>query len=401
MKVCGVIAEYNPFHNGHRYHLEEARRQTEADIIIVVMSGNFLQRGEPAIIDKWARAEAALNCGADIVVELPVDHCVQPADHFAEAGVSVLAGLGCELISFGSEDGNPSSFEKAAELYLNHEKAIDKQLTDTYRQDMTYAQNFSRVMSGFFQGFPIDLVQPNNILGFAYAKAIIRNNLPVRLHTVPRLQSHYHDQKLNKEGTVASATAIRQTLLERDPSAIRARRYMPDCMTAHIRDSPLISWEDFFPQLNHQLLILSEKKLKEIYLMETGLEYRMKDKVKNACSMKQFMEEVKTRQISWTTLQRLCLHVLLGNKTAEIHNRMKEIEAVRLLGFNASGRQYISIEKENFQVELVSNVNKKTAQMISRDILAGEVYRLADKNRIRHQDFYTYPLNLIDKQSPN
>ncbi|EXJ22864.1 UPF0348 protein family [Alkalibacterium sp. AK22] len=401
MKVCGVIAEYNPFHNGHRHHLEEARRQTGADIIIVVMSGNFLQRGEPAIVDKWVRAEAALTYGADIVVELPVDHCVQPADHFAEAGVSILAGLGCELISFGSEAGEASSFTRAADLYLTHEEAINKELTATYKQDMTYAQNFSRVMSRFFQDFPIDLLQPNNILGFAYAKAIVRRNYPINLHTIPRLKSHYHDQSLDKEGTVASATAIRRNLLEEKFSAELASRYMPDLMTTYIKERPLVSWEAFFPLLNHQLIILPEEQLMETYLMETGLEYRLKNKIKEARSMQEFMENMKTRQVSWTTLQRLCLHVLLGNKTVEMHKRMRSIEAVRLLGFNASGRRYISKAKKTFQIELVSNVNKKTARMIEQDILAGEVYRLADKNRIRHQDFYTSPLNLIDKQSPN
>ncbi len=401
MKICGVIAEYNPFHNGHLYHLKEARKQTGADVIIVVMSGNFLQRGEPAISDKWSRAKVALQNGADIVIELPVDFSVQPADYFAEGAVSILNSLNCDVLCFGSEDGDSQAFEKAADLYVKHESELDKLFKTTHQKNQTYAHNFNEVLSTYFSNFPLDLSLPNNILGFAYAKEIRKHKYPMAIKTVSRLNSQYHDRDLDSQQSIASATAIRAALIKQDSTVQELKRFAPAGTIDSLESRPVVSWNDFFPYLNYQITLLPTEELRNMYMMETGLEYRFKEKISTAFNMEQLLEKVKTKQLTWVSLQRICFHILMNNSRESMSVRMGKIDAVRLLGFTSAGQAYINQSKSKFTVQLISNVNKKTATMLAQDIRAGNLYRLAEKSRIDDQDFYTKPINFIDIKDLN
>lgn len=397
MKACGIVAEYNPFHNGHAYQLEEARKQTGADVIIVVMSGNFLQRGEPAIIDKWSRAELALKAGADLVVELPVDFSVQPADFFAEGAVAILNALGCDVISFGSELGNSEAFKQAAEDYLENEQTINETFKSQMKQSEHYAKNFSRVLKGLYKDFPVDLSQPNNVLGFSYAKEITRNQYPMHLHTVKRLHSDYHEDSLNPSLAIGSATAIRKVLNNHSQDWSRVKSYVPEETYAMLQSEKLVTWDDLFPYLRYQITLQSVPDLRAIYLMEEGLQYRIKDKIEEAASMTEFLERLKTKQLTWTRLQRICYHILMNNKKADMKFRQQKISTVRLLGFNSNGQKYMNENKDKFGVTIVSNIRKKQADMFYEDIRAGLVYRLASVNEIKHQDYYRKPVKLIDK----
>lgn len=397
MKACGIVAEYNPFHNGHAYQLEEARKQTGADVIIVVMSGNFLQRGEPAIIDKWSRAELALKAGADLVVELPVDFSVQPADFFAEGAVAILNALGCDVISFGSELGNSDAFKQAAIDYLENEQTINETFKAQMKQSEHYAKNFSRVLKGLYKDFPVDLSQPNNVLGFSYAKEITRNQYPMHLHTVKRLHSDYHEDSLNPSLAIGSATAIRKVLNNHSQDWSRVKSYVPEETYAMLQSEKLVTWDDLFPYLRYQITLQSVSDLRAIYLMEEGLQYRIKDKIEEAASMTEFLERLKTKQLTWTRLQRICYHILMNNKKADMKFRQQKISTVRLLGFNSNGQKYMNENKDKFGVTIVSNIRKKQADMFYEDIRAGLVYRLASVNEIKHQDYYRKPVKLIDK----
>lgn len=401
MKVCGIIAEYNPFHNGHLYHLKESREKTSADIVIVVMSGNFLQRGEPAITDKWSRARIALENGADIVVELPVDYSVQPADYFARGAVSILNSLKCDVICFGSEEGTSQSFEKAAELYLDNEDELNHLFKNSHQRNHTYAQNFNDVLKDYFTSFPLDLSLPNNILGFAYAKEIKRNKYAMAIETLKRLNSQYHDAELDLTHTVASATAIRTALLKDTSDLNDLKQFAPAKTIESLESHPVLSWKEFFPFLNYQLSLLSTEQLSQIYMMETGLEYRFKEKIDNAYSMEELLEKMKTKQLTWVSLQRICFHIIMNNTKKDMMKRLNELKAVRLLGFSGNGQSYISQHKKEFTIQLVSNVNKKTAPLVSQDIKAGNIYRLAQKREIKKQDFYTKPVNFIDITDSN
>lgn len=396
MKACGIIAEYNPFHNGHAYQLKEARKETEADVIIVVMSGNFLQRGEPAIIDKWSRAELAIKGGADLVVELPVDFSVQPADVFAEGAVAILNGLNCEVISFGSESGNSEAFKQAAEEYLANEKAINEAFKLRMKQSDHYAKNFSRVLTELYEDFPLDLSRPNNVLGFSYAKEVCKNEYPIDLHTVKRLHSEYDDEELDSSVSIGSATAIRKLLASNTQPWSQISQYVPESTLKVLESVKLMDWDAFFPYLRYQITVQSVSDLQSIYLMEEGLHYRFKDKIDKAQSMTDFLKQMKTKQLTWTRLQRICYHILMNNKKRQMNQRRAGKKAVRLLAFNSQGQKYMNENKERFKLTLVSNIRKKQAELFSEDIRAGLVYKLASGSEGQHQDYYRKPVKLID-----
>lgn len=342
MKICGVVTEYNPFHNGHLYQLEEAKKKTGADVMIVAMSGNFLQRGEPAIIDKWQRASVAIQHGADMVVEIPSAFSVQPADLFAKGAISLLVKLGIDVLSFGSETGEGKDFSEAAKIYLENEELINKIFQKKQAQELTYAKNMSQLLKKYFPEITLDLTQPNNMLGFAYAKELQKKSEPISIQTIRRKNSHYHDQKVKADDRIASATAIRKLLLSSDEWLYKKKLPFPKETQLCLHQSKLVHWEDFFPYLKYKILTASLEELNQIYLMEEGLEYRIKAVIKEAESMTDFLTRLKTKQLSWTRLQRLCFYILLDQKKEEVEGRLKKIDYIRVLGFNKTGQAYLS-----------------------------------------------------------
>lgn len=203
--------------------------------MIVAMSGNFLQRGEPAIIDKWQRASVAIQHGADMVVEIPSAFSVQPADLFAKGAISLLVKLGIDVLSFGSETGEGKDFSEAAKIYLENEELINKIFQKKQAQELTYAKNMSQLLKKYFPEITLDLTQPNNMLGFAYAKELQKKSEPISIQTIRRKNSHYHDQKVKADDRIASATAIRKLLLSSDEwlykkSSLSPKRHSSVCI---------------------------------------------------------------------------------------------------------------------------------------------------------------------------
>lgn len=394
MKVCGVVAEYNPFHNGHLYQLKEARLKTGADVIVVAMSGNFLQRGEPAIVDKWDRASVALKHGADIVVEIPAAFSVQPADIFAKGAVDLLTHMGMDTLSFGSESGEGSDFEQAASLYLGREKEINDFFHTEQKQGLTYAQNMSDILSKHFPDFKLDLTQPNNTLGFAYAKVLRENKRPVNIETVHRKSSHYHDQEVVSGNDIASATAIRNLLFSERDWTDQNDLPLPLEMEEILKTRDHVQWAHFFPYLKYRVTTMSLAELSQIYLMEKGLEYRVKEVVKQSDDMNAYMTRLKTKQLSWTRLQRLSYYILLNQTEADMTMKTESVEFIRLLGFNKTGQKHLNQIKHDLNRPLVTNISQKNRYLLAYDIMAGEVYGLASPGSRKSQDYKRKPLKI-------
>ncbi|SFB84584.1 Predicted nucleotidyltransferase [Alkalibacterium subtropicum] len=394
MKVCGIVAEYNPFHNGHLYQLAEAKKKTGADVLVVAMSGNFLQRGEPAIIDKWQRAQAALNHGADIVLEIPAAFSVQPADLFAKGAIELLELMGIDVLSFGSESGEGSDFLISAQVYLEKEQEIDALFQKEQQQKLTYAKNMSRLLSKHVPEIKLDLAQPNNILGFAYAKELQKKNCSIAIETVRRRSSHYHDQEIRVNEEIASATAIRKMLFSSDDWKDNQHLPFPEDTKVSLEHSKLIKWDDFFPYLKYRIMTTSLEELSHIYLMEQGFEYRVKALIKDAGNMHEFLTALKTKQLSWTRLQRLCFYILLDQSKEEMDKRTDQIDYIRLLGFNTSGQTYLREIKRELEIPLVTNISQKNNDLVGYDITVGEVYRLADQDSIKSQDYKRKPVKM-------
>ena len=360
MHAVGLVTEYNPFHNGHRYHLSQARELTHAEVVVAVMSGNFTQRGEPTLLDKWQRAQAALTNGVDLVVELPIFMAVQPAHRFAAGALELLAALGVDDVVFGAE----------------HPKWDFKQLVAA-EQNFT-ASGFSQYNATFATQFNeqlkdqtgLSLTDPNDILSFGYYKAQINERLPLRLPPTQRRGSQYHDERI--EGKIASASAIRQAVLEHGDF----KQAVPVQTAQQLQKLQQVpSWDAMYPMLRNQLIQAPVEQLAQIYQMAEGLEYRMKDAAQRNLSFAGFMKAVKTKRYTYAHLLRVYLYTILQLTESQVSDHLKR-PYLHVLGFNERGRDYLHSIKKQVELPLLTKIDQNLRDdLLNLDYRAGKLYQ--------------------------
>ncbi|SFP04093.1 nucleotidyltransferase [Salibacterium halotolerans] len=401
MKAVGLIVEYNPFHNGHYYHLQTSREAADADVVICVMSGYFLQRGEPALLPRRERTEMALQGGADLVVELPYIFSSQHADWFARGAVSILDQLGAGSVCFGSEQGS-------IEPFLNLFDFLQARRTEYGRRIREYSSlgySFPKAASLSFQHMAPgahlpDLSQPNNILGYFYTKAVNELGSSMRLQTIQRMTAGYHDDQLS--GTdISSATSIRRRLIGNTGAPETVEQALPAPAYRYLRNylhsgSPLFEWEKYFPYLQAKALTLPASWLEEIYEAEEGLHHRMQSVMKRNSTFHEFMHAFKTKRYTWTRLQRFATHVLTGTSKAEAAAAMETGQAdhIRLLGMNKTGQAYLNTIKKQVDIPMISSLPKDKTPQQKLDEKAAAAYYLPlppDERRDRWRSEYEQP----------
>ncbi|KGP72446.1 nucleotidyltransferase [Pontibacillus yanchengensis] len=360
MKASGLIVEYNPFHYGHLYHLEQARIASEADCMIAVMSGNFLQRGEPAIIDKWHRAEIALRAGVDLVIELPYVYAVQNSDLFARGAVLTLDAMNVESICFGSEQGDIEPFLDAYETLSTQTDQYNIVLKEYLQEGNAFPQASRMAYEhiGLTTG-AIDLSQPNNILGFSYVKTILDYQLNIRPLTVERKQSGYHDETITHK--IASATSIRKSIFQHKGLSEESKKSLPPESTEimqryYNQTGTWHGWELYFPLLQYKINTMSLDELKAIHGVEEGLEYRIKKTINSATTFEEWVNLLKSKRYTWTRLQRMISHILTNTKKQELKNITKTNQApyVRILGMTETGKSYLHHVKSEMDTPLIN-----------------------------------------------
>lgn len=381
MKAVGVIVEYNPFHHGHAYHIERAKKETKADIVIAVMSGNFLQRGEPALISKWVRSEMALKGGVDLVFELPYAFAVQKADTFAYGAVSLLTSAKCDSICFGSESGKIEHFYETYD-FLNKESIPYNQAV---RQFMEKGNSYPKAMSMAFESLNptkklIDLTMPNNILGFQYVKAAEILQSPVRMTTIKRKNANYHDEHFSSS-KIVSATSIRKSIFSNDDSFTTIKNFLPThtyelLLQYHHDYGGFHHWNMYWPFIKLRLLHASSKELKKIYEMEEGLENRLLSLAVKCETFSQFMSELKTKRYTWTRLQRLLTHILTNTTKEEMQTEMKKASYLRLLGMTENGRIYLNQLKKDCELPIISKRSSFNHSQLDMDTRAARVHAM-------------------------
>lgn len=348
MKACGIIAEYNPFHKGHHYQIEQIRTQTDADVIVVAMSGNFVQRGEPAIENKWHRAKMALENGADLIVELPTLSSTQATDWFAAGGVGILHAAKCLQIAFGVED-TEIDYQVAFEEWNTLETQIKEHVTNDEMKSLPYANRLSIIAKenlGENSSFYRLMQQPNQQLGFAYVKEILSRNLQMEYLTIERKGNGHLDATIQEE-QFASGTALRKKLVksERTPNLYAQLPYLEGVSSTEYRNN----WEQYWTLLKYQLERSSVEELRMIYQMDEGMEYRFKKFLLQANSFDEFIQLLKNKRWTWARLQRLCIYVLLGITKEQVKQHFETIHSpkeVTVLGFNETGREYLKTLRE-------------------------------------------------------
>ena len=356
MKACGIIAEYNPFHKGHHYQIEQIRKQTDADVIVVAMSGNFVQRGEPAIENKWHRAKMALENGADLIVELPTLSSTQATDWFAAGGVGILHAAKCQEIAFGVEDTG-IDYQVAFEEWDSLQRKMKEHVTNDEMKSLTYANRLSLISKeNFGENSPLYqlMQQPNQQLGFAYVKEILSRNLPMKFLTIERMGNGHLDEVL-LEGQFASGTALRKQLLkvERNSNLYAQLPYLEEVSSNEYRNG----WEQYWTLLKYQIERSSLEELRTIYQMDEGMEYRFKKCLPQANSFNDFIQLLKNKRWTWARLQRLCLYVLFGITKVQViqyFENIREPKEVTVLGFNETGREYLKLLRTE-ETEFITN----------------------------------------------
>ncbi|MBC8080671.1 MAG: nucleotidyltransferase [Gorillibacterium sp.] len=422
MRIVGLVVEYNPLHNGHVHHFQEAKRLTGAEAVIAVMSGPFLQRGEPAIASKWARAEMALHMGADVVIELPVAFSAQPAEWFAYGAVSALEATGLtDAIVFGSESGVIHRFQELAERLYEEPVEFRDLLRAQLVRGIGYPAAYAAATAAFVGGSTDEglLVQPNDILGLHYCLALRRIGSRMVPLTIARTGAGYHEREA-AGGALASATAIRRLLMggvnslaaagaaaELAAGLAAARPFIP----AYTHDilqrewaagrGP-IDWERFAAPLLHVLLTRSPQDLVKICEVTEGLEHRIKGALptldyEEGNLVQQLLDAIKTKRYTSAKLQRTLLRILLDHSKADLSREVlsKGVPYLRILGFSTRGRQLLKQMKSTASVPIVIKATKETSPLLTLDLRAAAIYALSGpvpESRELFRDYYQAPL---------
>ena len=355
--ISGIIAEFNPFHHGHQYLLSQA-----PGLKIVIMSGNWMQRGEPAIVDKWTRAQMALKNGADIIVELPFFASVQGADYFAQYALQMLVDLGVNQLVFGT-DSDDVDYDILRQLYYDKSTEIQGFL-ETLPENLSYPQKMQQMWQAF-AGIQFDGNTPNHILGLAYTKAVAMVAPKIKLHPVKRIGAGFHDDTLSQ---FASATAIREHADENLSS------FMPDY--ASFQAAPKVQWSDYFPLLKYQLL---SARLTDIFQVNEELAVRLKSAIQIATDFETLVDAVVTKRYTRARVKRLLTYILVNVPKSQIFEKPKP----HVLGFSAAGQRYLK------NVAVVTKVGKTYQDRLT--LQADAIYRLGNQ-AILEQNYGRPPL---------
>lgn len=397
MKAAGITAEYNPLHNGHVYHIEQTRRITGCDAVVVAMSGDYVQRGEPAIMDKWVRTEHALMSGADLVLEIPVLFCLGNAGQYAAAAVKMLEATGkVSHISFGSESGDTEALVRIAQTFRDYDSEIDTAIRVIRNKGASFPAARSlaySVVTASVRGTDANsdpeilhdiniLNKANDILAVEYIKAMEKAE-PV----VIRREGTGYGDPFDERIVYQNASALRtQTFSGHDVS-----KYMPECTAASLKECHLTGpdRDSWFDALRYAILSTDTAVIEDCPSGGEGLASLLKASAASAESWTALIRHVKSKRYTYTRLSRLCMQLVL-----RISRNRYDIcgpEYIRVLGFSSKGRELLAEMRDEGSASLpvIINVNKsagslneKAAALLELDMHAADIYNLITKGEI-------------------
>ncbi len=380
MNVTAIISEYNPLHKGHLYHIETAKKETNADYIVAIMSGNFVQRGTPAIIDKYSRAEAALKSGADLVLELPTMYATASAEYFAFGGVALANTLGCVThLSFGSEYGQADKFIEAAKLLLEEPEEMKLPLKEALKEGLSYPAARAYAVKVSHPELSDILEEPNNILGVEYCKALLKLKSPIIPHTVKRQGQDYHSE--TTDIGFASATGIRKLLGENSikKSKILESQLAPASYSILQKyfDKVPFTEDDFSMLLRYKLITENRAHLTEYFGVNRELSNRIYKHLNEFESFSSFAELLKTKNITRTAINRALLHILLDIKAADVQAVTKRggVDYIRVLGFKKEAAGLLKEFSDIPEIPLITNLSAAPV-LCEIDIRADQIYQM-------------------------
>lgn len=389
--VLGIIAEYNPFHNGHLYQIEEAKRKTGAKYVVAVITGNFTQRGNTSLIDKWKKAQMAIENGVDLVLELPTIYSLSSAENFAEGGIKILNNLKIvDTLCFGTETDDFAALNNIANVLYNEPKQYSAILSHELDRGLSFPkarENALLMYLNDIKRYANILSGPNNILAIEYLKALKRLKGDMNPLIIQRRKVYYNDEKIIDE--FASATAIRRLIATGEFEDLR--KVMPKNSYMMLKEQidrgkyviDIIKYEK---EILYTLRKMSIKEISDLPDVSEGLENSIRNAANSCNNLIDFVSMVKSKRYTQTRIQRILLYALLGITKKDMQNSKKVIPYVRVLGFDSKGKEMLSdICNINPKIQLVTSVkrymdqgpNKILREMLEKDIFATNIYTLA------------------------
>ena len=414
MHVTGLITEYNPFHNGHLFHLKKAKETAGADYTAVVMSGSFVQRGAPAVFDKYSRARAALLSGADLVFEMPAPFSTASAREFASYAVALFTALGAvDSICFGSECGKIEPILHTARLLNEESEPFKKRLQDFLKEGKTFPEARSAALAEEGEEAAKLLSTPNNILGVEYCQAVLRQRSPLSCFTIKREGKGYHDPSL--DGVLGSALAVRQAL-QSGTDAQALRFLLPDPSFDSVCRSIPVFLDDFSGLLNYRLL--TEQEPERYAEIRPELAARIKKLAPGFASFDQRIKELKSRQLTYTGVSRGLIHLILGieQRQMDLFKEAGFAPYARILGFRKSAAPLLRRIKENSSIPVISKLagaekrlDPAGAAMLACEIQSSHLYQNVRCEKAASgafpgrtavfQNEYTQPVLILDQET--
>ena len=393
-KVLGIIAEYNPFHNGHLYHLEESKKITGSKYVVAVISGNFTQRGDTSIVDKWTKTKMALDNGCDLVIELPLIYSISSAENFAAGGVKILNSLKVvDYISFGAETSDVNVLDKIANILYEEPKEYKSLLTSQLNKGMSFPkarQNALMMYLNDIRDYAEALSAPNNILGIEYIKSL--KKLKSKIFPVPieRYETGYND--LSYTSDIASASAIRNIVKNGGFQPLKSLipKTSFQLLTNQIKLGQNVNDLSVFEkQIIYNLRVMSINEIANLPDVSEGLEYALKKAASVSNTLDDLIENIKSKRYTLTRIRRILLYSLLKLTKKDMEISKKVNPYIRVLGFNSKGKYLLSEAiKQNPRLEVITSVkkfldssfNKNLINMLEKDILATNIYTIGYKN---------------------
>lgn len=368
MKKVGIIAEYNPFHNGHIYHLQKVKEMFPDAAIILVLSSHFTQRGIPSILSKWDKTWISLQYGVDLVIELPFAFATQSADFFAQGAIEILKAASVNTLVFGSESDNIQNLWKLADIEL-HDKQFNNMVQNFLKSGMNYPTALNASLKEICGE---EITTPNDLLGLSYIKEIMRQKAPIQVLAIQRTNS-YHERELSEE--ISSATSIRNAFLQKR----NIEKAVPP-ETIQLLEKQSFLLEDYFPFLKYQ--IYASSNLADFLDVDEGIENRIVKEIDGATSFEDLILKTKTKRYTYNKMNRMYIHILCGftKKEREIYNH---VSYLRILGFSKVGQEVLKELRDSCPLPIYTQFQNIPEMQLEKRITSIYASILTEEEKIK------------------
>ena len=374
MKVIGIIAEYNPFHNGHLYQINKIKDMYPDSLLIGVVSSSFTQRGEISLLNKWNKSKVALDNGLDLVIELPFVYATQGSDIFAKGSLAILNKLQIDTLVFGTESESVEKLKKLANIQLNN-----KEYNNKVKQYLDKGFNYPTALNKSLEELSNDKVNtPNDLLALSYIKEIIKNNYPIEVLNIKRTTS-YHGQDI--KDNITSASNIRSIYMQ--------GKDISNLIPYNSNILYTIDMNNSFNYLKYKI-ITEGKNLNKYQTVDEGIESRIIKAINNSNNYEELIKNIKTKRYTYNKISRMLLHILTNFTKEEASNI--SIDYIRLLGFTCKGKKYLNTIKKSLDIPIITRYKKEISKVLDIELRVTKIYDMITNNSEESNEYNSRPI---------